>query len=283
MLRYATAAAALLAAATASAQDVPASSELPSAEEVSSRNYITVGLGVGMTADYEGSDNYRIIPAGAIRGKQGGISFATRGLNLYVDLVPDGDKIGIDAGPIAGVRLNRTGKIKDDIVDLLPERNTAIEVGGFAGVSFKGLTNPYDSLGLRLDVVHDVANAHESTVISPNIDFSTPLSRTTYASLSLGADFVGDKYAEYYFSVSPAESLLTAGALPVFEADGGMKSWKIGLLVNQSLSGDLRRGFSLFGLANYSKLLGDFKDSPIVDLRGSSGQWLVGAGVGYTF
>lgn len=283
MLRTSIAAVALLAATPAFAQDVPPSSELPSAEEVSNRNYITVGLGVGMTADYEGSDNYRIIPAGAIRGKQGGISFATRGLNLYVDLVPDGDKMGIDAGPIVGVRLNRTGKIKDDIVDLLPERNTAIEVGGFAGISFKGLTNPYDSLGLRLDVVHDVGNAHESTIISPNIDFSTPLSRTTYVSLSLGADFVADRYAEYYFSVSPAESLLTAGALPAFEADGGMKNWKIGLLVNQSLSGDLRRGFSLFGLANYSKLLGDFKDSPIVDLRGSSGQWLVGAGVAYTF
>ena len=99
----------------------------------------------------------------------------------------------------------------------------------------------------------------------------------------MGADFVLDDYAEYYFSVSPAESLLTAGALPVFEADGGMKSWKIGLLLNQSLSGDLRRGFSLFGLVNYSRLLGDFKDFPIVDDRGSSGQWLAGAGVAYTF
>lgn len=283
MLRFSIAAIALMTAVPAFAQDVPASSELPSAEEVSSRNYVTVGLGVGMTADYEGSDNYRIIPAGAIRGRQGGISFATRGLYLYVDVVPDGDKIGFDAGPIVGVRLNRTGKIKDDIVDLLPDRDTAVEVGGFAGVSFKGLTNPYDSLGLRLDVVHDVASAHESTVISPSIDFSTPLSRTTYVSLSLGADFVADKYADYYFSVSPAESLLTTGALPVFDADGGMKNWKIGLLVNQSLSGDLRKGFSLFGLANYSKLLGDFRDSPIVDLRGSSGQWLVGAGVAYTF
>lgn len=274
---------ALLAAAPAVAQDVPPASDLPSPEEVASQDSITVALGVGMTADYEGSDDYRIIPAGAIRGKQGGISFATRGLNLYVDLIPDGDKIGFDAGPIVGVRLNRTGKIKDDIVDLLPERNTAIEVGGFAGVSFKGLTNPYDSLGLRLDVVHDVANAHESTIISPNIDFSTPLSRTTFVSLSAGADFVSDKYADYYFSVSPAESLLTAGALPVFDADGGMKSWKIGLLVNQSLSGDLRRGFSLFGLANYSRLLGDFSDSPIVDERGRSGQWLAGVGVAYTF
>lgn len=283
MLRYVLATLGLLASTPGYAQSVPSDVPLPSAEEVSSRDFVTVGLGVGMTADYEGSDNYRIIPAGAIRGKKGGISFATRGLNLYVDVVPDGEKIGFDAGPIAGVRLNRTGKIKDDVVNLLPDRKAAIEVGGFAGVSFKGLTNPYDSLGVRLDVVHDVADAHRSTIFSPNLDFSTPLSRTTYVSASLGADFVGDKYADYYFSVSPAESLLTAGALPVFDADGGLKSWKIGLLVNQSLSGNLLQGFSLFGLVNYSKLVGDFKDSPIVDLRGSSGQWLAGVGVGYTF
>ena len=273
----------LLAATPSVAQSVPNEAGLPSADEVSNRNYVTVGLGVGMTADYEGSDNYRIIPAGAIRGKQGGISFATRGLNLYVDVIPDGDTIGIDAGPIVGVRLNRTGKIKDDIVNLLPDRKTAIEVGGFAGVSFKGLTNPYDALSLRLDVVHDIADSHRSTIVSPNIDFSTPLSLTTFVSASIGADFVANKYADYYFSVSPAESLLTAGELPVYDADGGMKNWKIGLLVNQSLSGDLRRGFSLFGLANYSKLVGDFKDSPIVDLRGSSSQWLGAVGVAYTF
>ena len=273
----------LLAATPSVAQSVPNEAGLPSADEVSNRNYVTVGLGVGMTADYEGSDNYRIIPAGAIRGKQGGISFATRGLNLYVDVIPDGDTIGIDAGPIVGVRLNRTGKIKDDIVNLLPDRKTAIEVGGFAGVSFKGLTNPYDALSLRLDVVHDIADSHRSTIVSPNIDFSTPLSLTTFVSASIGADFVANKYADSYFSVSLAESLLTAGELPVYDADGGMKNWKIGLLVNQSLSGDLRRGFSLFGLANYSKLVGDFKDSPIVDLRGSSSQWLGAVGVAYTF
>ena len=48
--------------------------------------------------------------------------------------------------------MNRTGKVKDDVVDLLPELDTAIEVGGFAGVSFHGLTNPYDTLAFRLDV-----------------------------------------------------------------------------------------------------------------------------------
>jgi len=39
----------------------------------------------------------------------------------------------------------------------------------------------------------------------------------------------------------------------------------------------------LFGTGAYSHLSGDFKDSPIVDDRGSAGQWLAAVGLAYTF
>ena len=242
----------------------------------------TIAIGGAWLPDYVGSDDYRLIPAGAIRGKIGSVAITSRTTYLYADLFErPSEGIDIDAGPIVGARLNRTGKIEDDVVALLPERKTAIEVGGFAGVSLHDLTNPYDTLGFRLDVLHDVGNAHESTVISPNVEFSTPLSRTTYASASLGAEFASGKFADYYFSISPADSL--ASGLPVFDADGGMKSWKAGLLVNQSVTGDLTGGISVFGTANYARLLGDFADSPIVADRGSRNQWLLAAGLAYTW
>ena len=268
----------LCAASPAWAQDAQ---PLPSPEEINSANSFTIGGGGAIIPDYEGSDDYKWIPAAAIRGRVGGISFTTRGLYLYVDVINGSGKVDFDVGPIAGVRLNRTGKIKDDLVNLLPDRKTAVEVGGFAGVSFKGLTNPYDSLGVRLDVVHDVANAHQSTVISPNVEFSTPLSRAVFVSASVGADFVSNRFADYYFSVSPAETILSG--LPTFNADGGMKNWKAGLLANYALSGDLRHGLSLFGMANYSRLVGDFKRTPIVAQRGSAGQWLGALGLAYSF
>ena len=244
-------------------------------------NSFTVGGGVAINFDYDGSDDYRFIPAAFVRGKIGDISFTTRGLALYVDVLSSDSAVDFDLGPILAVRLNRTGKIKDDFVDALPERDMAIEAGGFAGISFKGLTNPYDSLGLRVDVVHDIGGAHGSTIWSPNIDFSTPLSRTFFISASAGLDFVGNGYADYYYSIPLADSI--ASGLPVHDADGGMKSWKVGLLLNQSLSGDLRRGWSIFGLANHSRLVGDFKDSPIVEDRGSASQWLAALGVGYSW
>lgn len=269
------------AASPALAQSEPTAGQLPTPEEISTRDSLTIGLGAAVTPDYEGSNDYRIIPAGAIRGKYKGISFSTRGTYLFVDVIPGGGKLELDAGPIVGVRMNSRRHIEDDVVEDLPRLKRAFEVGGFAGVSFHGLTNPYDTLALRLDVLHDIGNAHESTTFTPNLEFSTPLSRTTYLGASVGAEFVANRYADYYFGITPAGSL--ASGLPVFNPDGGMKNWKLGLLLSQSLSGDLLHGFSIFGAGQYSRLVGDFKRSPIVDDRGSPNQWLGAIGLAYSW
>jgi outer membrane protein len=278
MLKSIVAIGALLAAAPAVAQSTEPS--LPDPNDQS--DTVTIGAGAAYIPDYEGSDDYRIIPAAAIRGRVSGINFFTRATYLYVDVVPRGSgNLEFDAGPIAGVRLNRTGKIKDDFVDALPDRKKAFEIGGFAGVTYHGLTNPYDALSFRLDVVKDVGNAHESTIFTPTIDFGTPLSRRTYVGASLSAEWAGGGYADYYYSITPADAL--ASGLAPFDADGGFKNWRLGLLVNQSITGDLTHGLSLFGTGSYSHLSGDFKDSPIVDDRGSASQWLAAVGLAYTF
>ena len=271
--------------APALAQPAPTVTPMPSAEDVANRDTITLAGGIGTVPDYVGSDDYRLIPVAAIRGKVSGFSFSTRGTYLYVDAIPHhgASKVELNLGPIAGLRFNRTSRVKDPVVKQLPRLNKAFEVGAFAGMSFHGLVDAYDTLGLRLDVLHDIGNAHKSTTFSPNVEFSTPVSRTTYVSASLGAEFVSNKFADYYFSISPADSLRTGGALPVFNANGGMKDWKLGLLLNQSITGDLLGGLSVFGTAQYSRLVGDFKRSPIVSQRGSANQWLAAAGLAYTW
>ncbi len=270
-------------ASPAFAQAQPTGGSMPSPEEVANKDLITVGVGAAVIPDYEGSNDYRIIPAGALRGKISGVSFMTRGTYLYVDLVPQSGKFSLNAGPIAGLRLNSRRHIDDDIVELLPRRKTAYEVGAFGGVSLRGLTNPYDTLSLRVDVLHDIGNAHKSTTFSPSVDFSTPLSTKTYASLSLGAEFVSNKFADYYYSITPADSIATNGVLQPFNAGGGMKDWKAALLLNQSLTGNLLHGISVFGLGQYSRLVGDFRRSPIVSQRGNPNQWTAALGLAYTW
>ena len=147
MFRLAFAATALLAASPALAQD-----PLPDPNDQSDN--FSIGVGAAIVPDYEGSDDYEFTPFAGIRGRVSGIDFFTRGTYLYVDFVPRGDgPWEFDVGPIAGVRMNRTGKVEDEVIDLLPERDTAIELGGFVGATYHGLTNPYDELSLRVDVL----------------------------------------------------------------------------------------------------------------------------------
>ena len=285
MLRTATAVIALLAAAPALAQ--PAGDPgLPNPNDQS--DVFTVALGGAFIPDYEGSNDYKGTPFAAIRGRVGGMSFSTRGTYLYLDLIRRPESgVDFDAGPIVGFRRERTGKVKDDFVDALPERDTAIEIGGFVGVTFHGLTNPYDQLSLRLDVVSDVGGAHKSTIFSPTIDFGTPLSKRTYVGASLSADFVSNRYADYYYSyafVRPTGGIGTLAIPPSsYDADGGMKNWKLTALINQSITGDLTHGLSIFGAGSFSRLVGEIADSPLVKDRGSASQWQAAIGLAYTF
>jgi MipA family protein len=279
MMRTLTAAALLCAASPALAQS-SAGSELPDPNDRS--NTFTIAAGVASTPDYEGSDENHLTPAAAIRGRVGGMDFWTSATWLYLDVVgrPSGG-MDFDFGPIVGARFNRSGDVKDAAVDKLPELDTAIEVGAFGGVSWHGLTNPYDSLSLRVDVLHDVGGAHEATLITPSVSFGTPLSRSTYVSASASAEWAGGKYADYYYSITPAEGLVAG--LPAYDADGGFKHWGVSLTGMQMVTGDLTGGLGVFALGSYKRLAGDFEDSPIVDLRGRASQWMGAIGLAYTF
>lgn len=254
------------------------------APPVDDGNSFSIGIGAGVVPTYEGSDDYRIIPAGIIRGEVGGFNFYTRGLQAYFDLIPEGpgETLDLALGPVAGLRLNRTSSIEDRQVRALGELNEAYEVGGFVGIGKTGvITSAYDNLSFRLAYLSDVGNAHESHIITPSIEYGTPLSRTSFVGLALSADFVGDGYASYYFDVTPAGSL--ASGLAPFQADGGFKSWTLSLAGSQALTGDLLKGLSLFTVASYTRLQDDFRRSPIVSEAGSPNQWFAAVGLAYTF
>src|SRR4051812_23886444 len=104
--------------APAFAQSAAGNAELPSAESLSNRDTLTIGVGVGILPDYVGSNDYRIIPVGAVRGQYRGIAFSTNGSYLQADLVPRSGKVDFDFGPIVGVRFNGRRHIHDPIVRL---------------------------------------------------------------------------------------------------------------------------------------------------------------------
>jgi MipA family protein len=280
-------------AVPAAAQDAPpppldppvAATAGPSATpNIFDGDHVTLGIGAAYRTSYEGSDDYIFNPAPLLRGSLGGIDFEARGPGIALDLVPDAPdaRVSLLAGPAFRVNLNRVDQIKDPVVRLLGERKAAIEGGGFAGVSFSGLTNPFDSLTLRVDVLTDLGDVHNGTLVSPSIGFATPLSTAMFVSLSVDATHASGNYMRSEFGVTPAGAV--ASGLPAFTPEGGWKSAGTSFILGYDLSGDGRDGgWGLFGLASYSRLLNDAARSPIVRLRGDRDQWFLAAGVSYTF
>ncbi|WP_164118209.1 MipA/OmpV family protein [Sphingorhabdus sp. Alg239-R122] len=247
-------------------------------------DYVTLGIGAGYSPSYDGSDNYNFFPAPLIQGSVDGFDFAARGPGLFVDLARDKDRAKVDiiAGPMVRARLDRNSNIEDPIVRALGEEDVGIELGGSFGLEFNQILHRFDSISVRTDVLFDVAGAHDGTVISPSISYNTPLSRAMFVILSASAEFVDDNYADTYFSITPEGN--AASGLPVFEAEGGLKSIGASIIGAYDLSGNaLDGGWGLFLLGNYSRLQNDAAASPVTSIRGDADQWFGAAGVSYTF
>jgi MipA family protein len=270
----------LLAAAPAAAQDASA---VPETIVDDGGDNFTIGLGGSYVPSYEGSDDYVLTGAALVRGRVSGFTFYSRATALYFDVIREAPNapINFELGPMVNVRFDRSGRIEDERVEALGELDLAIEPGGFIGLTKNGVFHDYDFFTVRLDVMHDVADTHDSTVFAPNIEYGTPLSTSFFIGASLSAEHVGGRYARTYYGVSPAGAL--ASGLAPYTLDGGWKNWRGTLLGTYSLSGDLRRGAAIFAVGSYSRMLSDFRDSPIVADAGDADQYLAALGLSYTF
>jgi outer membrane scaffolding protein for murein synthesis (MipA/OmpV family) len=245
---------------------------------------MTVGLGAGFVPSYEGSDQYVFFPAPVIQGNYKGYAFSARGPGLFVDLIKDPvfPKVEYIAGPIVRARFDRNGRIRDAVVRRLGKRDIAVEVGASGGVKINRIFERFDSLTFQTDAVFDVIGAHSGAVITPQISYNKLLGTKGVINLSVSGDIVDGDFADYYFSVDAAGS--AASGLPQFRADGGLKSLGASALLGYDLSGNaLDGGWGVFALGSYSRLQGDFADSPIVSIRGDANQFFGGLGVTYTF
>ncbi len=272
-------AALLLLPAIASAQ--PAGSGRPPED----RNSLVLGLGGGIAPEYEGADDYGFQPGGVIQGKVDGFDFQVRGPNIYVDLLRDApeSRWNLIAGPVAQVRFERNSRndIDDPRVAALGTRDTAVELGGYVGIGRKGFLIPPASLTFDLAFVRDVAGAHDSFILTPGVALSSPLSQRSFARLGVTADYVGKGYGRTYFDVA---ALPNPDALPAYATRGsGLKSIGTTFLLTHDLGGDNRKGWALFGVTGYKRLLGQYARSPIVRDGGSADQFLGIAGIAYAF
>jgi MipA family protein len=247
-------------------------------------DHVSIGVGAAYAPSYEGSDDYNCNPAAIIRGRVGGFNFFSRATALYFDVARGDPAARTDflIGPMVNLRFDRSNRIKDDAVERLGELDMAIEAGAFVGMSRTGVLHEYDTIQARLDFVHDVSGTHDGYVVTPNLEYGTPLSVNAYVGASVSADFASGDFADTYYSVDPAGT--ARSGLRTYDADGGLKNARFTLLGLHSLTGNLTTsGLSLFAVGSYSRMIGGFRDSPLVADVGSRHQYFAAGGLSYTF
>ncbi|TRD11851.1 MipA/OmpV family protein [Erythrobacter insulae] len=257
------------------------------ADSVFDDTWITVGMGAGLVPSYSGSDDYVFFPLPLIVGRVGGIGITPNGpgFNLNVLSQPPGDapsQTSISFGPTFRFRNDRAGQIEDPVVELAGDLETAIEVGVQGGVSFPGVLNRFDQLTLSTAVRWDILGAHDGMLIEPGIGYFSPLGRGAAVQIIGSASFVDDSFADYYYTVTPAQSAATG--LPEYTADGGLNSIGATAIATIDLDGNvLNGGLNVFMVGGYSRLMGDAANTPFTNQRGSADQFIGGIGLGYTF
>ncbi|MGH6919359.1 MAG: MipA/OmpV family protein [Geminicoccaceae bacterium] len=234
---------------------------------------VTVGAGAGVAPDYEGSDYYEPVPlwnlsVGNLYHPKTYVQLF--GPRLRSNLIPDDHwRLGV-----AGQFIRKRDNVHNDRVDDLESVDASLMLGLVGGYDF--LPEPQQDLVLEVEARQDVANDN-GFLATIRGAYGGRVTASWRAAGYVGATWADDDYMSSYFSVDAANA--AASGLDQFNADEGFKDVNFG--------GTLTYGFleswSVAVIGTYARLLGDAKDSPIVDDVGDANQFFGGALINYQF
>jgi len=250
--------------------------------------WATIGLGAGLVPSYAGSNDYIAFPLPLIAGRVGGVGISPNGPGFVLDLNPGKPGLAprkgarIAFGPAFRFRNDRNNRISDEVVARAGELDAALEVGANVAVSIPNVVKPFDALSIGVQARRDVLGAHEGWAIEPQVGYRALVGKAFTLQAQASVEIVTDRFADFYFSVTPAQS--AANGLAQFRADGGVnRIGKTAILAYDLDRNPLNGGWSLTGVGGYSRLLGDGADTPYTSVRGDANQFILGGGVAFTF
>jgi len=220
---------------------------------------LSIGLGGGVSPDYEGSNDYGFGFGPNISATWRNTIFY-RGKSLGVNIIRQKN---LKAGLIAA----RAAKRKEDDNDKLEglgDVDGGIEVGGF--VSYKNNSWRYMAEGRQ-----EVDSGHEGALLELSVGKNLPLA-TPLVFVELGTTLASDDYMESFFGVDSQQS--ANSGLKKYNAGAGIKDVNLSISAGYPLTDRWRVAV----MVEYKRLLGDAADSPIVD---DKNQFVAGLGLTY--
>lgn len=222
---------------------------------------LSLGVGPVYEPDYYGSDDYEFNADPQVYIK----------VRNFLFLDDDGADIALigfsrfKIGPSLKIRGRRD---QDDNPDLfgLGDVGTTFEFGGFVATTF------LNRFAAKARVRHGLKTGHRGTVVDGTL--TSLIFRTGPLSLSASgrATWVGNRYADAYFSVTPHQSARSLGRLDVYEADAGFQN------VGGSVTAYINIGdrWSVNPYASYEYTFDSFAETPIIADFGDRDQFRVG-------
>jgi len=234
-----------------------------------------VGLAVGSAPDYEGSDDTeaKVAPFGQYRWGSGryvsvgGTANAESAARVKVNLLTE--DTSLEFGPVLQYRLER-----DDVdnrqVDNMKDVDAATELGAFLGWSM-------DRFALSTTFVADVSDEHDGSIWYLNGDYDFPINDSFLLNIGAHMTWASDDYMETYFGVDAKNR--GSSTLPDYKASSGIKDTGLSLVGQYKFN----KTWGMLGLVNYTRMLNDAEDSPLVDDEGDDNQIKMFLAVTYSF
>jgi outer membrane protein len=231
---------------------------------------LSMGAGVGLAPDYEGSDDYTGTPM--LFGE------AVWDSGRYLKL--DGSKLRANIlsherfrfGPVANYRLGRDDAVDvdDDRVKRMKKVDDSFELGAFAGIQI-------DNWSVMLEGLSDVSDGHDGFVATLSSQYAWQVSDPFILSFGVSTSWADNDYMRSFFDVDAGDS--ARSGLKQYKADDGFKDVGCSLKADYIWSDNWSTRVS----GSYKRLVGDAEDSPIVDDRGDENQFFLGVMAIFTF
>ncbi|NWG91905.1 MAG: MipA/OmpV family protein [Parvularculaceae bacterium] len=220
---------------------------------------LSIGVGPEYRPDYFGSDDFewRADPEVYVKFRN------------FVFLDNDGADIALFgfSGFSFGPSIRLVGdRDEDDNAALtgLGDIDHTFEVGGFAATKF------VDRFLFRAKIRKGVVGGHDGLSVDAAGTFLLFRFGRVSTSVSGNATWIGDSYADTYFSVTPAQS--AASGLPVYDAGRGIRD--VGGSLNAYIN--IMKRWSLNPYVSYRYILPEFANTPIIETYGDQNQYIAG-------
>jgi MipA family protein len=234
---------------------------------------VTLGAGAGAAPDYEGSDDYELVPLWNLRVANlyhPKTFIQVFGPRLRSNFLPsDHWRLGV-----AGQFIRKRSNVKNSRVDELKSVDASVMLGAVGGYDF--LADQEQELVLELEARQDVANDNGFLATVRGI-YGDRLTESWRFDASIGSTWADDDYMSSYFGIDAADA--ARSGLDQYSADEGFKDVSFG----GALTYVFWERWSVSGLASYTRLIGDAADSPLVDDVGNENQVFAGALINYRF